>query len=58
MKNTFSLEQTSKTGNLDSTLILRQYKLDLSAKFTEIEPFNPRLRKDQIGKELGCSACT
>ena len=33
MYNTFSLEQLSKTGSLDSNLPLRQFKLDLMAKF-------------------------
>ena len=33
--NTFSLEQISKTGNLDSNSVLRQYQLDLMAKFRE-----------------------
>ena len=35
MNNTFSLEQISKTGNLDANLILRQYKLDLMSRFME-----------------------
>ena len=48
----FSLEQTSKTSNLDSNLILRQYKLDLKAWFMEIKSINPKLRQDQIAKEL------
>ena len=30
MNNTFSLEQISKTGNLDANLIIRQYKLDIN----------------------------
>ena len=36
MNNTFSLEQVSKTRNLDSRLILRQYLLDLMSRFLEI----------------------
>ena len=36
MINTFSLERISKTGNLDSNLIVRQYKLNLMARFMEI----------------------
>ena len=35
MKNTFSLDQISKTGNHDSNLINRQYKQDLMARFME-----------------------
>ena len=51
--NTFSLEQISKTENLDSKLILRQYKLELMARFMEIKPLNPKLKESQIVKELG-----
>ena len=29
MKNTFSLEQISKTGNIDFTFIFRQNEIDL-----------------------------
>ena len=36
MKNTFSLQQISQTSNLDFNLILRQEKLDLLARFMEI----------------------
>ena len=35
MNNTFSLEQISKTGNLNADLILRQYKLDIMARFMQ-----------------------
>ena len=58
MNNTFSLQQRSQTGNLDSILFLRQYKLDLMARFLEIKYMNPRLRQDQKAKELGCSSST
>ena len=33
MNNSFSSHQISKTGNLDSSLLLCQYKLILEAKF-------------------------
>ena len=56
MNNTFSLEQTSSAGNLDSDLILRQKELDLMARFIEIKSDHPNLRQDQIAKELGCSS--
>ena len=46
MTNTFSSEQLSKAGNLDSNLTLRQYKLDLMAGFMEIKYVNPKLRRD------------
>ena len=35
MNNTFSLQQMSETGNVVSKLILREYKLDLMARFME-----------------------
>ena len=41
MKNDFPLEQISKTGNLDSNLKLRYYKLDLMACFMDIKS-NPK----------------
>ena len=58
MNNTFSLEQISKSGNLDSNLIFRQYKLDLLARLMDIKNVNSRLRQDQTAKELGCSSST
>ena len=58
MNNTFCLEQISKTGNLDSNLILRHYKLDLMARFMEIKFLNPKLRQDQVAKDLGSSSST
>ena len=47
MNNTFSLEQLSKTFSLDSYLILRQYKLDLMARFMEIKSMNPKLEQSE-----------
>ena len=58
MNITFSLEQISKTGNLDSNLILGQNKLDLMARFIYIKSVNSKLRQDQIAKDLGCSSST
>ena len=37
MNNSFSVQQKSKTGNLNSNLISRQYKLNLIAKFMQIK---------------------
>ena len=55
MINTFSLEQISKTGSLVSNLKLRQYKLDLMARFMERKSINPKLTQKEIAKELGKS---
>ena len=37
-------------------MILRQYKLDLLARFTDIKSVNLKIGQDQITKELGCSS--
>ena len=58
MNNTFSIEQLSKTGYLDTGLILRPFKMDLKARFMEIKSANPKIRQDQIAKESGCSIST
>ena len=53
MNNSFSLQQISKTGNLDSNLISRQYKLNLMAKFMQIKFENPKLKQFEIAYQLG-----
>ena len=50
MNNSFSLQQASKTGNLDCNLLSRQNKLNLMAKIMQIKFENPRLRKSQKQK--------
>ena len=56
--NRYSLEKISKTGNLDSNLMLRQHKLDLMCKFTEIRFTNPKLTQKQIAKQIWFSYST
>ena len=58
MNNTCFLSEISKTGSLNASLILRQYKLDLMTRFMEIKAMNPRLIQNEIAKELGCSSDT
>ena len=58
MNNTFSLEQKSRTGNLDANLIIRQRKLDLMARFTEMKSINPKMKQMEVAKELGYSSST
>ena len=58
MNNTFSLEQLSKTGNLDANLILHQYKINLMSRFREVKSVNPKIKQSGIAKELGCSSST
>ena len=58
MNNTISLDQISKTGNLDPNLILHQLKLDLMARFMKIKSGNPKMKQKELAKELGYSSST
>ena len=44
MDNTFPLQQISKSGNLDSNLTSRQYKLNLMADIMRMKYGNPKLK--------------
>ena len=52
MNNSFALQQISGTGNLDSNLISRQYKLHLMADFMRIKYENPKLKQNEIAHRL------
>ena len=52
MNNSFFLHQISETGNLDSILISRQYKLSLMAKFVQINFENPKKKQSGIADQL------
>ena len=58
MTNNFSLQQISRTNNLDSNLITREYKLNLMAKFVQIKFENPKMRQSKIADKLGYSSST
>ena len=58
MNNKLSSKQISKTGNFDSNLIPRQYILHLKASPMENKSVNPKLKRDQIVKEIDCSCST
>ena len=53
MNNSFPLQQISKTGNLESNLMSRQYKLNLMADFMRIKYENPKLKQSKIANRLG-----
>ena len=52
------MQQISRTRNLDSNLIARQYKLNLVADFMRIKCENPRLKQSEIAKHLGYTIVT
>ena len=55
MNNTFSLQQISRTSNLDANLISRQYKLNLMADFVRVKYENPKLEQSEIANQIGLS---
>ena len=58
MKNNFSLQQISRTGNLDKNLIYRQNKLKLKADFMRMKYENPELKQSEIPDRQGYSSST
>ena len=58
MNKTFSLEQISRTGEVDANSILRQHKLGLMARFLEMKTVNPKMKQKEIAKDLGYSSST
>ena len=58
MNNSFSLQQTQKTSNLDSNLISRQYKLNLMADFMRVKYENPKMKQSQLANQIDLSAST
>ena len=55
MNNSFSLQQISRTSNLDSNLIPRQYKLNLMADFMRVKYENIKMKQSEIANQLGYS---
>ena len=58
MNNTFSLQQISRTSNLDANLLSRQYKLNPMADFMRVKYENPKLKQSEIANQLGLSTST
>ena len=53
MNNSFSLQQISRTCNLDSNLISCQYKLNLMADLMRGKYENPIMKQSEIANQLG-----
>ena len=58
MNNKFSLQQSARSGNLDSNLISRQYELKLMADFMRIKYENPQLKQSETANQLSYSSRT
>ena len=58
MNNSFSLQRTFKTGNLDSNLISRPHKKFLRAEIMQIKFEIQKLKQSDIEKESSCSIST
>ena len=56
MNITFSVRQISRTANLHSNLISRQYKLNLMAGFMRIKHENPKLKQFEMANPIGYSS--
>ena len=56
INNTFSLQQISRTSNLDAYLIFRQSKLNLMADFMRKKYENPKLKQSQTANKLSLSS--
>ena len=56
MNNTFSLQQMSRTGNLDTILESRQYKLNLIVDFMRHKNENPKMKQSEISNQLSYSS--
>ena len=58
MNNIFSLQQISRTSNLDANLISRQYKLNFMADAMPVKYEKPKMKQSEIAHQLGYSSST
>ena len=58
MNNTPSLNEISKTANMDPNLLTRHYKIKLMNDFMNIKYQNPKLKQIEIANQLGYSSST
>ena len=56
MNNTSSLQQISRTSNLDVNLLSRQYKLNLMVDIMRMKCENPKLKQSEIANQLAYSS--
>ena len=56
MNNSFSSQKISETGNLDSSLISRQIKINIMAKFMQTKFEKQKLKQSEVADELGYSS--
>ena len=58
MNKTFSLQQKSRSSNLDANLISRQYKLNLMVIFMRLKYENAKLKQSEKSNQLKYSPST
>ena len=56
--NSSSLQQKLRNSILDASLISRQYKLKLMAKFMQLKFENTKMKQSEIADQLGYSTST
>ena len=58
MNNTFSLQQLSRTTNLDANLLSKQYKINPIADFMRVKSEKSKLKQSQIANQPSYSTST
>ena len=58
MNNTASLNEKSKTANMNPNLLTRHYILKLMNDFMHIKYQNPKMKQSEISNQLGLSSST
>ena len=58
MNNSLSLQEISRTSNLDGNLISRQYKLNVMPDLRRIKYQKPKMKQSEVANQLGYSSST
>ena len=58
MNNIPSLNEISKTANMDPNLLTRHYKLKLMNDFMHMKYQNPKMKQSEIANNLNISSST